>query len=192
MDQIQEQPNQSDAVEFYLRPIVDAEKTKEAGRTVHSDGVYVRISNPGDRTHEVNRPLRETDKVKYRLQWNAFQAEKPQDAASGTLLSVWGPISPAQVEDYRYLRVVTVEQLAGLSDSNITALGAGARAHRQQARDFLESAKSNAPLLRVQAELQEERTQRAVLEKTVKEQGERLEALMRGAVPEQPKQAARK
>lgn len=174
----QEAPTGAAHVRFYIRPVVDSEATQAAGRTIHKDATYVEISTPGDKTSVVDRALREDDKRRFPKEWMAFEANRSQEGASGTLLSAWGAISPAIVEDYRVLKVKTVEQLAALSDANVASLGMLGRTHRQMARDFIEASKSNAPLLRMQEELKQERAQRASLEQALKDQGDRLEAFI--------------
>lgn len=175
---VQEAPTGAAHVRFYIRPVVDADATQNAGRTIHRDATYVEISTPGDKTTVVDRALREDDKRRFPKEWLAFEANLSQEGAAGTLLSAWGAISPAIVEDYRVVKVKTVEQLAALSDANVASLGMLGRTHRQMARDFLEASKSNAPLLRMQEELRQEREQRAALEHVLKEQGDKLEAFI--------------
>lgn len=166
--------------EFFSRPVEDRAATKEAGRVIHKECAYVRISVPGDKTSTIERPATDSDKARFSKQWAAFQANESQEAASGTLLSVWGALSAALVADYRFMRVHTVEQLAGMSDGNVRALGIDGNKHRQMAKDFLEGAKSNAPLLRMQAELQQRDAEVAALREALKQQGDRLEALATG------------
>lgn len=182
----------NEVVRFYLRPVVDKDKTREAGRPVHVETPYVEISNPGDRTNVVDRAVREFDKERYPRQWLAFQANKPQDSAVGTLLTAWGQLTPAVIEDLRYFKITTVEQLAGVTDANLTAMGMGARRHRQQAQEFIEAAKSSAPLLRAQEAIEQRDAEIAALRNALSEQGERMdriEAAAREAAPKQAQQA---
>lgn len=161
-DDLPEDKPMPEVVRFYTRPVVDQEATLKEGRTVHRDGIYVHVSFPADNTLVVDRPVYEADKGRWPRHWLAFLANKPQEL-SGTMLSVWGPLSPALVEDYRAQKVLTVEQLAAVPDVNIDRLGIGARGHRQAAVDFLEAARSRAPLLRVSKELEEVKAQYAAL-----------------------------
>lgn len=161
-DDLPEDKPTPEVVRFYTRPVVDQAATLAAGCTKHQDGIYVHVSFPGDKTLEVDRPIYEADKARWPRHWNLFLANKPQEV-KGTMLSAWGPLSPALVEDYRAVKVLTVEQLAGVPDAHIDKLGIGARAHRQAAQDFLEAARSRAPLMRVQKELEEMRAQHAAL-----------------------------
>ena len=166
--------------EFYWRAVVDDEATKAAGRAIHKQAAYVRIDVPGDKTSTIDRPVRDEDKQRFPRQWAAFEVDAEQAAASGTLLSAWGALSPALVADYRYLKVLTVEQLAGMSDSNVKSLGSEGQKHREMARAFLEASKSNAPLLALQAQLDARDAEVAALRQALKEQGDKVEALAAG------------
>lgn len=176
----------NEVVRFYLRPVVDKALTLKEGRPIHVEAPYVEISNPGDRSNVVDRAVRDFDKERYPRQWLAFIANKPQDAASGTLLTAWGQLTPAVIEDLRYFKITTVEQLAGVTDGNLGAMGIGARKHRQQAQEFIEAAKSAAPLMRAQQALEEKEARIAALENALKEQGDRMERIERAAAESSP------
>jgi hypothetical protein len=173
----QERRATREVVKFYLRPVLDKDETQKEGRPIHKDAEYIKIYIPGDRNLEVDRPIRIKDQQQYAREYMAFKANRSQDEGVGTLLSAWGAISTSTVEDYRFQKVKTVEQLAGLSDSAVSRLGRGTLAHRKMAQDFIDASRGKAPMLRLQAELQEERTQRAALELALKEQGDRIDAL---------------
>jgi hypothetical protein len=163
LDEFGVEKPQAEIVQFYTRPVLDKEATLKEGRPVHKDGVYVRITLPGDRTLERDQPIYESDKQRYPRQYAAFLANTSQESVHGTMLSAWGHLSTALVEDYRFMKVLTVEQLASVPDSAIHKFGLGARDHRQAAQDYIEAAKSRAPMLRLQKELEEERAQRLAL-----------------------------
>jgi hypothetical protein len=159
-----------EVVQFYMKPVVDQEATLKEGRTVHKEAIYIRITLPADKNLEVDRPIyvegqkEEYDAKRYPRHWLAFQANKSQESLSGTLLSSWGHLSPALVEDYRVQKVLTVEQLATIADAHIHKLGSGAIGHRQAALDFIEASKGRAPLLRLQRETDDLRAQLAAMQ----------------------------
>jgi len=146
-----------------MRPKQDEAATQEAGRPIFKMEEYVTIEIPADKSIIVDRPVREADRQEFSKQYGAFRADKDQDTASGTLLSATGLLPPERIEELAHFRIRTVEQLAAVSDSNIQALGLHSRTERQRCRDFLEMAKGNAPLLRLQAELEKERQDKAAL-----------------------------
>lgn len=165
--------------EFYRAPKQDKAATQLEGRPIYKMVDYVRICIPGDKD-VVDRPVREDDKRRFRPQYAAFTADKPQDEATGTLLSAWAGLPPERVAEYQFLKVQTVEHLANVSDTNIQRMGAGALAERQRAKDYLESTKSQAPMLRLQAENTAMRSEMEALRNALKEQGDRLEAVATG------------
>lgn len=116
-----------------------------AGRPIFDDVEFIIINIPGDKTQEIHREVRPTDKVEFAKQYQAWKAGQDQETASGTPLEQWPTISRAQVEELRFFKVRTVEQLAELSDSNASRMGP-ITAIRQKAKDFLEKAKGNAPM----------------------------------------------
>lgn len=165
---------------FYRRAVVDQTATQEAGRPIYVERPYVLITVPGDKTNQPDRPVREEDKRRWPREWAAFENDRPQEGVSGTLLSAWGALSQARIEELRYFKVLTVEHLAGVSDGLLPNLGAQARREREMAKAFIESAKSNAPLLKVQAELASRDADIAALRAALKEQGDRLEDVAEG------------
>lgn len=166
--------------EFYRTPKQDAEATAREGRPIFKMVEYVRISVPGDKNNLVDRQVRDDDRRRFAPQYHAFLADKPQDAAAGTLLSAWGGLGPERVAEYLFMRVQTVEQLAGISDGNLQKLGPGANDERKRAQEYLDSTKSRAPLLRLQSENKEQASRIAALEHALKEQGDRLDAVAAG------------
>jgi hypothetical protein len=180
LDDFAQDPNEKAVAEFYRTPKQDKAKTAEEGRPVFKMVEYVRISVPGDKNNLVDCPVKDEHRARFRAQYAAFVADKPQDEAVGTPLSAWAGLSPERVAEYQYMKVATVEQLAGVSDLNIQRMGAGTLAERQRARDYIEAAKSRAPMLRAQAENAALRSEMEALRNALKEQGDRLESVAAG------------
>lgn len=177
-----EQINETDAkseqrayARFYKRAVEDTAKTREAGRPVCVVKDFIEIHTPGDKTNIVDRPVREEDKRRFARQFAAYQLEKNQDEASGTLLSAWGGLPEERVEMYRFYKVMTVEQLAGITD--FANFDAQTRKDGERAKAFLEMAKGNAPLLQLQAATAEKDKEIAQLREALRQQGDRLDAL---------------
>jgi hypothetical protein len=70
-------------VQFYMHFNENQTKSQEAGRPVFDDCEFVKIFSPGDRTNIIDRPVRESDKLRFPGQYAAFKANKEQQA-SGT------------------------------------------------------------------------------------------------------------
>ncbi len=138
-------------VEFFREPVMQPAKSREEGRAVYEERDFARIHVPGDKTTVIVKPMNEYYVQRFRARydkWKAGQAE----AVSGTPLSALPGMTPAKVEEYKFFKVVTVEQLAEAND------GLGQKfmsfhADKQRAKAFLEVAKGNAPIEQMNAEL---------------------------------------
>lgn len=137
------------------------------GRPIYDEEEYIEIVTPGDKTNVVDRPVRPADKRQYAQQYAAWKAGD-EEQLSGTPLTMWPAVSRSQVEELKHFRVRTVEQLADLSDANLQNIGP-IRDLRERAKDFLATAKGNAPTEALRAQLADEKNRREALERQVQE-----------------------
>jgi hypothetical protein len=151
-----------------------------AGYPVHDEVEYIEIAVPGDKTNLIHRPIRADDKKKFAKAYAAWKSDAAQ-AQQGMPLSELPGISRAQVEDLKYFKVFTVEQLAGLTDGNAQNIGP-ILALRRKATAYLERAKGNATENRIQAQLKERDNEVDTLKRQREEQGEELAKLQRRLV----------
>lgn len=93
----------------------DDVQTRDEQRPVFVMKDYVTIMVPGDQTSVVHRPIRESDKDRFPLQYAAFLNGKEQQV--GFPLAEWPAISRAQVDELTYFKITTVEALANVSDT---------------------------------------------------------------------------
>jgi len=127
-------------VKFYTFAHHNHPKSKEAGRPIYEDIPYIKIMAPGNRDSVVERPARETDKHRFPQHWKNFQARENQDIVEGTPLSEWPAIQGSQVEELKFMHVVTLEQLVSMSDANAQNIR-GIYALKEKAQRYLNSAK---------------------------------------------------
>jgi hypothetical protein len=138
-------------VEFSRKPVLNTALSKEEGRAVYKEEDFIRIHVPGDKLTVIERPVDEIDARRFAdryARWKAGQGE----AVVGTPVSALPGMTQAKVEEYRYFKVMTVEQLAEAPD------GLGAKfmsfhEDKRRAKAFIEVAKGNAPLEKMQDEL---------------------------------------
>lgn len=138
-------------VEFFRKPCLHPGKSQEAGRAVYEERDFVRIHVPGDKTSVCVEPMHEMNLQRFAdryAKWKAGQAE----AVVGTPLSALPGMTPAKVEEYKFFKVVTVEQLAAAND-NLGGKFMGFQQDKQRAKAFLEVAAGNAPIERMNHEL---------------------------------------
>ncbi|GAC1514498.1 MAG: hypothetical protein NVS1B16_07180 [Pseudarthrobacter sp.] len=166
--------------------IQDAEASKSAGRPIYRDQPFITIRVPGDKDNVVDRPVWDdpshmmSDTSRFAQQWARYKAGKQDDIGTGTPLSMWPPINKAQVEELAYLKVKTVEQLAGVSDGNLQKMGPGYLELRKRAVDFLEAAKGSAHVDAMRGELEKRDSDIAALRAQLAQLGEEFSKQKQG------------
>ncbi len=154
---MQQNPESADRglrVRFFFDEILDDVATKEMGRPIHKSVEMCEIRY-GDKDNIV------VDRVKYMQPdpRQRFPVQYAQHLAGnkeqvvGTLLRKWGLIENALAKDYEAVGIMTVEQLAGLSD-DLCKRYRGSLPDRQKARDFLAMAEGQAPIAAARAEIE--------------------------------------
>ncbi len=129
-------------VEFFWHEPVDKWESETAGKEVKRERqVWVKISNPADRTSMYQNAVRDDHKARFPRQWMKFQIDNGQatggQEAFGWKLAEWPGIKENELLELKYMRFETVDQLAGASDGQIQRLGMGGIGLRQRARDAL-------------------------------------------------------
>jgi hypothetical protein len=132
---------------------------------------FVRIMIPGDKTTEIDQPVREDHKQRFPRQWLYFQMQNNDGSIIGTPLAEWCKAAPEdfnenQMAELQIVKFQTVEQLATASDSQIQKVGMGASGLRERARVFLNSKnqdKNSTELDKTRLELNELKEQMAML-----------------------------
>jgi hypothetical protein len=128
-------------VQFYVAPFKDDAATAAEGRPIYKDVEFIRIQQPGNLLSRIERPVRETDAARFPKQYAAFQAGK-EDQNTGTPLAEWPLMTRAQVEELKYFRVFTVEQLAELDENSVQKM-MGGQTMKTKAKDWLDRAGGN-------------------------------------------------
>lgn len=148
-------------VVFFNGAVLNDTKTLEAGRPIHDDVEMVKIIIPGQRDSVVAYATPDYQQ-RFPKQWAQFKNNKEQ-IGSGTPLSELTWMTAAQVADLKAMNVHTVEQLAGISDAQAHSF-MGFHALKQRAETYLEAARGNAPLVKMQAALEDRDEQIAALQ----------------------------
>ena len=168
--------------EFFMHPQENKALTLEKGRPIFEEKVYVRIMIPGDKTTEIQRPVRmgngpNHDNMKYAHQYSIFmQGQGADQALIGTPLKHWPPVTKSMVLELAHYEVRTVEQLAQVSDQILQKfMGLGAM--RQKAIDWLANAKDGELVSQLRAELVQRDNKIETLEEGMKELAQAVEEL---------------
>lgn len=135
---------------FYTKAKQMAAETVKQGRPIFKDMPYVEIRIPGNKTTIINRAVKKRDIMQFPRQWAAFQASEEQPL-DGTPLAEWPHVTRAMVEEMRHFGIMTVEQLVAMPDAQAQQF-MGINILRQKAKDFLELAKSTAPIEELRSE----------------------------------------
>lgn len=139
-------------VQFYFEAIKDEEASIKAGRPIYVDKEYIKIIPVGDKNTQVCEPVTDEYRFRWPQQYAAFKAQQHQPQ-EGTPLEQWPPLTKSQVMTFKGANVHTVEQLANVSDSNLSNLGMGARDLRDKAIAYLKSAEGASGTLAIQQQL---------------------------------------
>lgn len=139
-------------VEFSRKPKLHPGKSREAGRAVFEEVDYIKIYVPGDKSSVIERPVSEQDSYRFQERYNKWKSGQAE-AVVGTPLSALPGMTPSKVEEYKYFKVITVEQLAEAND-NLGSKFMSFNQDKQRAKAFIEVAKNNAPIEKMNEELQ--------------------------------------
>jgi hypothetical protein len=133
-------------VKFFSHSKPNATKSAEEGRPIFVDTDYIQIMQPGNKDSIVIRPATEMDRARFPDHYRKYKARVDQVPTDGTPLAEWPQITRSQAEELRFQNVLTVEQLAGMSDANAQGV-MGINSLKQKARDFLEGHDKSAELI---------------------------------------------
>lgn len=100
---------------FYVHPQLQGDDTIKAGGPRYKDVVYIEIFIKGTKNTSFSRPKREQDEADYPKAWQAFK-DNSFELTDGTPISVLPGIGPSQAMDLKSLGIMSVEEMADLSD----------------------------------------------------------------------------
>jgi len=125
-------------VRFYLNSVEDQVKSAEAGRPIYVEKEYVEIRSPGNDTNIVNRPVSQHDRQRFPRHYDLFK-KGVENPIIGTPLSEMVWVKRTMVDELKYVKIITVEQLAEVSD-DICGRFPGLTDLKQKARAYLDQA----------------------------------------------------
>lgn len=138
-------------VKFENEVVQDKAKTLEAARPIFKEVPHVSIRAAGSRNF-VKRRATQADIARFPRHYAAFK-NKEEQQIEGTPLSEWPLVTRTIAKELEALEVRTVEQLVAMSDTACQGfMGIGAL--RAKAKLYLEQAAGEAPMLKMQAELE--------------------------------------
>lgn len=148
------QPGDAQAlVKFFPKSVIHGFKSQEAGHPVYMKKDYISVMFPGERD-TVIREVKPTDKMRWPRQWAAYEAGAEQEVEGTPILHLF-PNDPEIADNLGAVKIKTIEQLAGLSDTQLLGIGMGAREFQNRAKRFLEGAAAAGKYHRLERELAE-------------------------------------
>ena len=145
---------------FYDKAVKDVEATKIEGRQVFKRVPYVEILIPGCPHQRPNLKATDEHKTRFPAAWQAYQ-ERRTGLVDGTPLNEWTYLDVAKVAELSAAGLLSVEQVANVSDGDLKVLGMHGRELRERAKQFLKGA----------GEVEKE------LRSTIEEQGKQIKDL---------------
>lgn len=159
----------------------DPEESKKCGYPRYKRIQIIRTLIPGSKEDRVDR-VNDDYRRRFPRQWAAFLAGE-EGVVDGTPLKDFPGLTKDDISTLMHFHVLSVEQLAALSDENATNMGHGFRQRRDGAKVWLAARKTAQPVAELQAQLDAEREKNAAIM-------ERLAALEAGQAPREEKPAA--
>lgn len=154
---------------FYIKPVRNNFLSEKEGREVWHDEAYVEIIIPGDSKSIVHERVKDEHKERWPRQWAAFQANQ-EAPAEGTPLEEWSALGASQVMEIKSHNVRTVEDVAGLSDSQLAkVIPMGGHALRDRARRFVEQVDAEKPVAELMQQVETLKAEIAALKDQKKE-----------------------
>ena len=124
---------------------------RAGGVPKYSDQDFITITTPGDNKLVVHTPVTEYHIWRFPIEHAHFKKGQGE-LVTGMPIALWPYLSPSQIRELNNASVRTVEQIAGLSDSNAGAF-AGFYSLKAKAKEFLSLAEDKAAQGKLQAEL---------------------------------------
>lgn len=123
---------------FHQKPVQNPRKTEIEGRPIFDMIDYVEIMVPGQSKTHIIRKVTEEDKQRWPTKWVAYQSNKEaQQPLEGTPIEQWAYLTPARAMEMKAINILTIEDLANLSDTGIQSLGMGGLELRKRAQQHL-------------------------------------------------------
>ncbi len=175
-------------VTFFKHPTEDKAQSLEQGRPIYKEIDYCRIMVPGDKDSIVVRPARLLDKQRFAKQFAAYEAGE-KEYLDGMPLKAWPMVTRGQVEELKYFGCHSVEQLADLADIHVQKfMGMGTL--KEQAKAYIQQAQENAPLVQLNAAVEQKDSEIAALNEAVEDLKTIVAELQADSKPARKKKAS--
>jgi hypothetical protein len=145
-------PERAPFVEFKMIAKDDPVKSHQVGYRVTKDVAYAFITQPGSKDQFEYEAEKWLDSIKHKAidghypqAWvDAFNKkyeawkEGREAPLDGTSVREWPLLSPAQAENFVTLRILTIEDVAAMTEEAMARFGMGSRNLREKAKEWLQ------------------------------------------------------
>jgi len=129
--------------QFYMEAVQDQAASLEAGRPIFKEVEMILVGIIGDRTTTDVMESNDYQRQRFGKQYHAFRRGMSTDETTGTPLSEVPWMSKSQIEEFKFLKIRSLEDLANVSDSVCTKVS-GLFALKARATAWIEEAKGGA------------------------------------------------
>lgn len=150
--------------QFFVEAVKNEFKSAQEGRAIFDEIVMIRILTPGSRDVMTNK-ANDQYKARFPRQWALFE-QKRQQTVDGTPLEQVPFLTVGQIAELKALNVHTLEQLATLADT-VAHKVMGFQELKRKAAQFLEAAKSAAPITMLNEQLAQRDAQIAAMQQQI-------------------------
>lgn len=168
------------SLRFFTKAKQDAELTQAEGRPIFKEVEYIQVMIPGDRNQINIHPVTNQDRARFTKQYEHWKQNKNNDTVVGTPLEAWNILTLSQIEEYRYFGIRTIEQMADLRD-DVCGKITGATILKQKAQVFMAILKDEAPMKKVQVELDKRDNELATMRAAIEDQAKLIKKLQKKA-----------
>jgi len=151
---------------FHMESMRDEDATREAGKPVFANVPFVKIIAPGNDKEVVDRIVLQRDKERFPKEWYKFTHNEAPEV-DGTPIEFWPQLDKAQADTLKANNIFSVENLAGVSDQDISGLGMGMLELKKKAKTWIELQDGSADMNKLAEKNRKLEEQLAALTKKV-------------------------
>lgn len=135
---------------FHAQQVQHNHRSKLENRPVFVEKIFITKIVPGDNKLIIDRPMRQEDMEDFPREW-ALWEQKRQNVIPGTPIESWSALTDTQKAEFKALNIFTIEQFAGLADSNAVKI-MGFNDLREKAKAFISASQDAEIMAKLRAE----------------------------------------
>jgi len=169
-------------VAFKYEKVPNAKASRDSGRPVYDNKIFVMIHEPGDKLTTIEREASDDDKRRWPQQWAQFMQGAKQ-VAQGAPLHLLFPDNPAIVANLNNYNIQTIEQLAALQAHGIQTVGMGCQEWVNKAQAWIKQAEKGVDFHKFQSELKQRDDMIAALQGQIAALNAQMTAIVQNRTP---------